>query len=52
MSYSDVSGKHELKIFQHYGYFSSDRAAALVNTYHAMGKLSRWQIDYIFSYFS
>ena len=28
MSYSDVSGKHELKIFQHYGYFSSVGAAA------------------------
>ena len=28
MSYSDVSGKHELKIFDHYGYFSSDSAGA------------------------
>ena len=28
MSYSDVSCKHELKMFQHYGYFSSDGAAA------------------------
>ena len=26
MFYSDVSGRHELKIFQHYGYFSSDSA--------------------------
>ena len=26
MSYSDVFGKHELKIFQHYGYFSSESA--------------------------
>ena len=28
MSYSDVSGKHKLKIFQHYEYFSSDSKAA------------------------
>ena len=28
MSYSDVSGKHELKKFQYYGYFSSDSAGA------------------------
>ena len=28
MSYSDVSGKHELKIFQLCGYFSSAGAAA------------------------
>ena len=25
MSYSDVSGKDQLKTFQHYGYFSSER---------------------------
>ena len=28
MPFSDVFGKHELKIFQHYGYFSSESAAA------------------------
>ena len=28
MSYSDVPGKHEFKIFQHYGSFSSKSAAA------------------------
>ena len=28
MSYTDVSVKDELKIFQHYGYFSPDNAAA------------------------
>ena len=27
MCYSNVAGKHELKIFQHYGYFFSDSAA-------------------------
>ena len=30
MSYSDVSGKHESKIFQHYGYFSTDSTAAVL----------------------